>query len=166
MSFRRAMYYIQFVGLVAVPAWVFAGRSLFGVYLGWHFHFQSVFCPLAFIVLLLALLLTRARDEVRTMRAVSLRDATLLTTAYAFGIAYGFFMIDAPIAGDRGASVFTELFGLDLNVISYTISNTVGPIAAVFALAALWSALRQLPQEARDSIHARISSLVHPLHER
>lgn len=160
------MYYIQFAGLVAVPAWVFAGRELFGVTLGWHFHFQSVFCPLAFLVLLSALLLMRARDEVRSSRALSRREATLLAIAYSFGIAYGFFMIDAPVAADLGSSVFTQLFGLQLNVISYTISNTVGPIAAVFALATLWSALRQLPQEARDSIHERVSGLVHPLHQR
>ncbi|MEO8930932.1 MAG: MFS transporter, partial [Lacisediminihabitans sp.] len=102
MSFRRAMYYVQFVGLLAVPAWVFAGRGLFGVYLGWHFKFQMIFCPLAFLVLLSALLLTLARYEVKAARAVSRRDAVLLTTAYSFGIAYGFFMIDAPIAGDRG----------------------------------------------------------------
>jgi hypothetical protein len=166
MPFRRVIYYFQFVGLVVVPAWVFAGRELFGVYLGWHFRFQWVLCPLAFLILLAALLLTLARPGVRTSRAVSRRDATLLTTAYSFGIAYGFFMIDAPIAGDRGSSVFTELFGLQLNVLSYTVSNTVGPIAAVFALAALWSALRALPQETRDSIHERISGLMHPLHER
>ncbi len=160
------MYYIQFAGLVLAPAWVFAGRGLFGVYLGWHFRFQCIFCPAAFLVLLATLLLTLARHGVRENRAVSMRDAVLLTTAYAFGIAYGFFMIDAPVAGDRGASVFTELFGLQLNVISYTISNTVGPIAAVLALAALWSALRQLPQETRESIHDRISGLVRPLHQR
>jgi len=165
MSFRRALYYIQFAGLLLAPAWVFAGRGLFGVYLSWHFRFQCIFCPTAFLVLLSALLLTLARDEVRQARAVSMRDAVLLTTAYSFGIAYGFFMIDAPVAGDRGASVFTELFGLDLNVISYTISNTVGPIAAVFALAALWSALRQLPQETRERIRSRISGLLHPLHQ-
>ena len=99
-------------------------------------------------------------------RALSRREATLLAIAYSFGIAYGFFMIDAPVAADVGSSVFTQLFGLQLNVISYTISNTVGPIAAVFALATLWSALRQLPQEARDSIHERVSGLVHPLHQR
>jgi hypothetical protein len=166
MSFRRAMYYIQFVGLLAVPAWVFAGRGLFGAYLGWHFRFQLIFCPLAFIVLIAGLLLTLARTEVRATHAVSRRDATLLSTAYSFGIAYGFFMIDAPVAGDRGSSVFTHLFGLDLNVISYTISNTVGPIAAVLALAALWSALRQLPQETRERIRERIWGIMHPLHQR
>ena len=165
MSFRRALYYIQFAGLVLAPAWVFAGRGLFGVYLGWHFRFQCIFCPTAFLVLLAALLLTLARDEVRETRAVSMRDAVVLTTAYAFGIAYGFFMIDAPVAGDRGSSVFTTLFGLDLNVLSYTVSNTVGPIAAVLALTALWSALRQLPQETRERIRSRIDGLLHPLHQ-
>jgi hypothetical protein len=166
MSFRRALYYIQFAGLVLAPAWVFAGRGLFGVYLGWHFKFQCIFCPTAFLVLLATLLLTLARNEVRESRAVSTRDAVILTRAYAFGIAYGLFMIDAPIAGDRGSSVFTVLFGLDLNVVSYTISNTVGPIAAVLALTALWSALRQLPQETRERIRERISGLVRPLHQR
>lgn len=165
MSFRRALYYIQFAALLVFPAWVFAGRGLFGVYLGWHFRYQCFICPLAFLVLLATLLLTLARHEVRASHTVSKRDAVLLTTAYSFGLAYGFFMVDAPIAGDRGSSVFTELFGLHLNVISYTVSNTVGPIAAVFALAALARALRLLPQETRDRIRSRISGLLHPLHQ-
>lgn len=135
------------------------------MYLGWHFRYQCFICPLAFLVLLTTLLLTLARPEVRSTRAVSKRDAVLLSVAYGFGIAYGFFMIDAPVAGDRGSSVFTQLFGLDLNVLSYTVSNTVGPIAAVLALAALWSSLRQLPQETRERIRSRIWGLVHPLHQ-
>ncbi|WP_349897329.1 hypothetical protein [Parafrigoribacterium soli] len=165
MSFRRALYYIQFGALLVLPAWVFAGRGLFGVYLGWHFRYQCFICPLAFLALLATLLLTLARTGVRENHAVSKRDAVLLTSAYSFGIAYGFFMIDAPVAGDRGSSVFTQLFGLDLNVLSYTVSNTVGPIAAVLALAALWSALRQLPQETRERIRGRIWGLLHPLHQ-
>ena len=155
MYFRRSLFYVQFAALLLVPLWVFAGRGLFGVYLGWHFFIQCFICPLAFLTLLATLLLTLAREEVRRDRAVSRRDAVLLRAAYLLGTAYGFFMIDAPVSHDRGASVFTILFGLDLNVLSYTISNTVGPLAAVFALAALWQSLRQLPQESRDAIRAR-----------
>jgi hypothetical protein len=164
MFFRRSLYYIQFGALVILPLWVFAGRSLFGVYLGWHFLFQCFIAPLAFLVLLGVLLLTLARPEVRRDRAVSRLDSILLRTAYLFGVAYGFFMIDAPVAGDRGSSVFTQLFGLDLNVLSYTVSNTVGPLAAVLALAALWSALRQLPQDVRERLRDRVAGLIHPLH--
>jgi hypothetical protein len=163
MVFRRSLYYIQFGALIVLPLWVFAGRALFGVYLGWHFLYQCFIAPLAFLVLLATLLLTLARPEVRSRRAVSRRDSIMLRTAYLFGIAYGFFMIDAPVAGDRGSSVFTQLFGLDLNVLSYTVSNTVGPLAAVLVLAALWSALRQLPQDARERLRGRVSGLIHPL---
>jgi uncharacterized membrane protein len=164
MVFRRSLYYVQFAALFVVPLWVFAGRGLFGVYLGWHFFIQCFIIPLAFLVLVATLALTLARDEVRREHAVSRIDAILLRTAYFFGTAYGFFMIDAPISHDRGSSVFTTLFGLDLNVVSYTISNTVGPLAAVFALAALWQALRQLPQERREAIRARVLGFLHPIH--
>jgi hypothetical protein len=164
MYFRRSLYYIQFAALPIIPLWVFAGRGLFGVYLGWHFFIQCFLCPLAFLILLATLVLTLARDEVRLEKAVSKLDAVLLRAAYLFGIAYGFFMIDAPIPHDRGSSVFTTLFGLDLNVVSYTISNTVGPLAAVLALTALWHAIRQLPQERREAIRARLLGWLHPVH--
>jgi hypothetical protein len=164
MFFRRLLYYVQFGALIVLPLWVFAGRALFGVYLGWHFLYQCFIAPLAFLVLLATLLLTLARPEVREERAVSRLDSIILRFAYLFGAAYGFFMIDAPVAGDRGSSVFTQLFGLDLNVLSYTVSNTVGPLAAVLALAALWSALRQLPQDVRERLRDRVVGLIHPLH--
>ena len=164
MFFRRSLYYIQFGALVVMPLWVFAGRALFGVYLGWHFLYQSFIAPLAFLVLLAALLLTLARPEVRRDRSVSRLDSILLRAAYLLGATYGFFMIDAPVSGDRGSSVFTQLFGLDLNVLSYTVSNTVGPLAAVLVLAALWSALKQLPQDVRGELRDRVSGLLHPLH--
>jgi hypothetical protein len=163
MFFRRLLYYVQFGALIVLPLWVFAGRALFGVYLGWHFLYQCFIAPLAFLVLLATLLLTLARPEVREERAVSRLDSIILRFAYLFGAAYGFFMIDAPVAGERGSSVFTQLAGLDLNVLSYTVSNTVGPLAAVLALTALWSALRQLPHDVRERIGDRISGLIHPL---
>ncbi|MHB1172188.1 MAG: hypothetical protein ACYCZY_06795 [Lacisediminihabitans sp.] len=156
MWFRRTLYFIQFGAVLILPLWVLAGRGLFGVYLGWHFVIQWFICPLGFLVLLTGLLLTLARNGVRQERAVSRLDALVLPAVYFFALAYGFFIIDAPISGERGSSVFTLIFGLDLNVVSYTIANTVGPLAGVIALAAVWLALRQLPQESRARIRARL----------
>jgi hypothetical protein len=156
MWFRRTLFFVQFFAVPILPLWVFFGRGFFGVYLGWHFVIQCFIVPLGFLVILAVLLLTLARDDVRRERAVSRSDAIVLPIMYFFALAYGFFMIDAPIAGQRGSSVFTVLFGLDLNVVSYTISNTVGPLAALMALFALWSALHQLPSDVRHRIGSKM----------
>jgi hypothetical protein len=89
MSYRRILYLGQFAAAIALPAWVLIARGLLDDTIGWELLVYIIACPFLSIAMLAAGGLIAARHSARTARAVSGRDAILLTAWYAAIIAYG-----------------------------------------------------------------------------
>ncbi|GAB3605801.1 hypothetical protein GCM10027413_12100 [Conyzicola nivalis] len=90
MVLRRALYYWQFIGALALPIWVLIGRGIVQADQGWDFVFYLVVCPVLCLVMLAVAGLTVARKSVRVARAVSWQDAAIVGVWHLSIITYGF----------------------------------------------------------------------------
>jgi hypothetical protein len=90
MYIRRALFYWQFIAAVLLPLWVLVGRGIILSDVGWDFLLYLVLCPILFVVMLAVAGLTTARKAVRSIRAVSWRDAAVMLVWHAVILTYGF----------------------------------------------------------------------------
>jgi len=90
MFYRRILYLGQFVAAVLLPTWVLVSRGLLDDGIGWELLVYVIICPFLSIAMLIVGGLIAARGSVRSARAVSWRDAGLLTAWYLAIISYGF----------------------------------------------------------------------------
>ena len=128
MIIRRALYYVLFGAVVALPAWTLVGWGIFG-HGGWALLGLIVAAPLMAIALLVVALLVVARPDVRRERAVSWSDAAVLGIWYVCLIGFGFF----------GES--TTLFAL------------LGVLAAI---AAFWVSIAELLRAGARTVRAKM----------
>jgi hypothetical protein len=128
MVLRRALFYWQFFGALALPLWVLIGRGIVQADQGWDFVFYLVVCPVLCLVMLAVAGLTVARKAVRVSRAVSWQDAALLSLWHVSIITYGFL-------------AFTGLAAL----------------VVVISIAAFWSAAWLLFSETRSRVREALS---------
>jgi hypothetical protein len=90
MYLRRALYYWQFIAALILPLWVLIGRGIILSDVGWDFLLYLVLCPILFVVMMTVAGLTAARKSVRSVRAVSWRDAAVMLAWHAVIASYGF----------------------------------------------------------------------------
>lgn len=90
MLFRRALYYWQFTAALLLPVWVVVGRGLYGSSNGWDILLYIVLAIILGVALLAVAGLTTARKSVRSTRALSTRDAIVLSAWHVAIIAFGF----------------------------------------------------------------------------
>jgi hypothetical protein len=102
---RRVFYYWQFIAVLALPAWLLLGASIFRSS-GWAVLGSLFGGILLGLGLLLVALLVYARTEVRAQRAVSWWDVGVLTLWHALIVATGF------STGSSGLPILVVLAGL------------------------------------------------------
>jgi hypothetical protein len=90
MYIRRALFYWQFIAALLLPLWVLIGRGIILSDVGWDFLLYLVLCPILFVVMIAVAGLTAARKGVRSVRAVSWRDAAIMLVWHAVIVTYGF----------------------------------------------------------------------------
>jgi len=90
MYVRRALFYTLFPAAIVLPTWVLIARGIFGSSVGWDFVLFAVLCPILAIAMIAVASLTYARKTVRSARAVSWVDASIMGVWHAAIIAYGF----------------------------------------------------------------------------
>ncbi|TFC95835.1 MULTISPECIES: MFS transporter [Cryobacterium] len=126
MFVRRVFYYWQFIAVVALPAWLLIGASVYGSG-GWDVV-GSFFTGLVVgVSLLVVSLIFFARSEVRSARMVSWPDVGILTLWHGLIFAMGFTDGVAP-----GLAALVVLVGLG----------------------AFWFSIRELVTAARRSMRA------------
>ncbi|PRY69939.1 hypothetical protein B0I08_10161 [Glaciihabitans tibetensis] len=95
MSYRRLLYLGQFVAAVVLPTWVLVSRGILADGVGWELLVYLFACPALFLSMVVVGALINARVSVRSIRAVSWRDASLLTVWYLAIVAYGLWAFQA-----------------------------------------------------------------------
>lgn len=93
MLIRRALYYWQFVAILALPTVVLIARGVLGSSVGWDFLLFVVLCPILAVTMAIVAGLTYARRSVREHKAVSWLDAAVILAWHASIIAYA--IVDA-----------------------------------------------------------------------
>ncbi|WP_295781396.1 MFS transporter permease [uncultured Microbacterium sp.] len=126
MVLRRLFLRWLFPAAFVLPLWLFVGWIVFSGGSGWALLWLFVAMPTVFVSQLLIAFLIRARAAVRSMRAVSWRDAAGVALWQAVIVALGFF----------DSRVFFPLLVLSV----------------VGALVLFWSSLSQLWNEARGAV--------------
>ncbi|TFC52361.1 MFS transporter [Cryobacterium sp. TMT1-21] len=126
MFVRRVFFYWQFIAVLALPAWLMIGASIYGTG-GWDVvgsFFSGLFIGLG---LLAVSLLFYARKEVRTTRAVSWADVGFLTLWHGLIVAMGF---------------------------SYTWAPGLAALVILVGIGVFWFAIWELVAAARKSVQA------------
>lgn len=135
MFYRRVLYYWQFTAAVLLPTWVVVGRALFGSSMGWDFVLSIVLGLVLAVALGAVALITTVRKEVRSSKALSWRDAAVLTPWHLAVVAFGI----------RDLPVFAA-------------------IIVLLAVAGFWSAVWQLFTETRSRVRQAFSLPDFPTH--
>ena len=93
MLFRRAVYIAMFPAAVLLPLWVLITRGIVADGIGWAFLAYLFACPILFVLMAIVSALITARKSVRDARAVSWRDAAVLTALWVAVAASGIFAV-------------------------------------------------------------------------
>ena len=127
MWYRRAIHRVAFWAAVVLPIWLLLSRGILGADTGWDFVAYLFIAPVLAIALAAVAGLTRARRSVREARAVSVRDAGILSAWWALIVAHS-------VAWNSDAAAMLALIGV------------------LVGLVAFWNAIYQLIDETRKSM--------------
>ena len=89
MWYRRALHRGQFVAAIVLPAWVLISRGIINDGVGLQLLVYLFACPILFVAMAAVGGVISARPTVREQRAVSVRDAVLLSAWYVVIFSYG-----------------------------------------------------------------------------
>ena len=95
MWLRRAVYWVMFPSVIALPAWLLIGRAIFGDAGAWALLGNLFLAAALFIGIGVTVGMVYARRSVRTEHAVSPRDAAVITALVVAGVAAGIY--DYPL---------------------------------------------------------------------
>jgi uncharacterized membrane protein YoaK (UPF0700 family) len=93
MLFRRAVFVAMFPAAVLLPLWVLITRGIVADGIGWAFLAYLFACPILFVLMAIVSALITARKSTRDARAVSWRDASVLTALWVAVAASGVFAV-------------------------------------------------------------------------
>jgi len=159
MWYRRVLFNTQFAATIVLPLWLLIGRVFFGVILGWHYAIGLFLAPLLFIFLAVVTTITWARKSARLARAVSRKDAILLSGWYFAVLCYGFFVVDSVQSTEPGTSIATQVFGQGFRDASFTIADIAGGVIIIIAFTTLWVVLIEYLVETRQEAVTRLTGL-------
>lgn len=132
-TLQKFLYKTQIIMLLFIPLWVAIGRGLFDAG-GWYVLVTLfVLGPILFVGLLLTLVLTRFRKDIKSNQSLPILDTALLSTVYIGSLLFGFFIEDGGDTKESVGSAASKLF----NIPSYEALNYLAIISMALALISL-----------------------------
>lgn len=147
MGIRRALYWVFVTSIVAMPAWVMFGRTLFGAPLGTELLLFAILAPVFALGIGLVVGITILRHDVRKTKAVTWQDAGWVGSWLSLFLFYGFFVVvDSP---GGSISAFSALLGAGALSASSVLSTLIGLAVPVYGVFVLWKQMRAFARDAQ-----------------